>query len=132
MTLYLLSDSKYRGFRNHPPRFYHLSYTLTFIHDFYQEYKFDDIKDWDQFCEKRRRVFSSTWESVKHGSSGQDPNVAVNSILSDPERLTRRCQLKKSFPNRRLGQDKDKIEQQDAEQYDDTGLYQGKQKCRLL
>ena len=51
--------------------------------------------------------------------------MAVNSILSDPDRLLRRCQLKKSFPNRRLGQDKEKIEQLDSEQYDDTGLYQG-------
>jgi len=81
-------------------------------------------EDWNEFSEKRKRIFSSTWESVKHGSSGQDPNVAVNSILSDPDRLLRRCQLKKSFPNRRLGQDKEKIEQLDSEQYDDTGLYQ--------
>ena len=50
--------------------------------------------------------------------------MAMNTILQDTDRLLRRSRIKKSFAGIRLGE---KIEEkQDSEQYDDTGLYQGK------
>ena len=83
------------------------------------------LKSWSNFVSKRQKTFESSWESVKHGSSGgNNPNVAINTILQDTDRLIKRSRIKKTFSGNRIGE---KIEEKhDTEQYDDTGVYQGK------
>lgn len=53
---------------------------------------------------------------------GNNPNVALNTVMQDTDRLLNRSRAKKSFAGLRIGEDESK--KTDSEQYDDTGLYQ--------
>ena len=55
---------------------------------------------------------------------GNNPNVALNTVMQDTDRLLNRSRAKKSFAGLRIGEDESK--KTDSEQYDDTGLYQCK------
>ena len=57
---------------------------------------------------------------------GNNPNVALNTVMQDTDRLLNRSRAKKSFAGIRIGDDESK--KTDSEQYDDTGLYQ----CKIL
>jgi len=81
-------------------------------------------KNWIEFVSERTKVFDQTWESVKHGMGGNNPNVALNTVMQDTDRLLNRSRAKKSFAGLRIGEDESK--KTDSEQYDDTGLYQCK------
>ena len=81
-------------------------------------------KNWTEFVSERTKVFDQTWESVKHGMGGNNPNVALNTVMQDTDRLLNRSRAKKSFAGLRIGEDESK--KTDSEQYDDTGLYQCK------
>ena len=82
------------------------------------------LKNWNEFVSERTKVFDQTWESVKHGMGGNNPNVALNTVMQDTDRLLNRSRAKKSFAGLRIGEDESK--KTDSEQYDDTGLYQCK------
>ena len=82
------------------------------------------FKNWNEFVSERTKVFDQTWESVKHGMGGNNPNVALNTVMQDTDRLLNRSRAKKSFAGLRIGEDESK--KTDSEQYDDTGLYQCK------
>jgi len=79
-------------------------------------------QNWTEFVSERTKVFDQTWESVKHGMGGNNPNVALNTVMQDTDRLLNRSRAKKSFAGLRIGEDESK--KTDSEQYDDTGLYQ--------
>jgi len=83
-------------------------------------------KNWTEFVSERTKVFDQTWESVKHGMGGNNPNVALNTVMQDTDRLLNRSRAKKSFAGLRIGEDESK--KTDCEQYDDTGLYQ----CKII
>ena len=86
-----------------------------------------NIQKWAEISNRRRSTFNNVWDQVKHGSTGNDSNSIVNSVLMDNERLSNRSKMKKSNFEKRLGSGDEPIADMDPNQYDDTGLYQGLQ-----